>query len=82
VTLPDPAESPVLSVEDAGALFGLGRSKAYSEARRFLESGGREGLPVISFGRTLRCPTATILRLLGLTDAQGHGDEIEVGGGP
>gem|GEM_PF-7077513 len=54
---------------EAGALFGLGRSKSYEEAKRYIASGGREGLPTIAFGRTRRCPTALVARLLGLTDS-------------
>ncbi len=62
---PDPRTQPTLSVEEAGALFALGRSKSYVEARRFIETG--EGLPCIAFGsHTLRCPTAKVLAMLGL----------------
>lgn len=57
---------PTLSVEEAGRLFGLGRSKAYEEANRYIESGGECGIPAIRFGHTLRCPTALLLDLLGL----------------
>lgn len=64
--IPDPHEEPTISVERAGRLWRLGRSKAYAEARRFLETGGREGLPVIRFGRSLRVPTARLLRMLGV----------------
>jgi hypothetical protein len=62
--LPDPSVTPTLDVATAGELFGLHRSKSYLEARRFLETG--VGLPTIAFGRTLRCPTAKCLELLGL----------------
>lgn len=64
--LPRPEDQPTLDVEIAGAALGLGRTKAYVEARRFLATEGREGLPVIRFGRTLRVPTAELRRLLGL----------------
>ncbi|MDQ6853362.1 MAG: hypothetical protein M3046_06670 [Actinomycetota bacterium] len=64
--LPDPADEPTIEVERAGQLVGLGRSKAYTEARRFLDTEGREGLPVIAFGRTLRVPTARLLAMLGV----------------
>jgi hypothetical protein len=64
--LPNPVLEPTLDVERAGALCGLGRSKAYVEARRFIDTDGAEGLPVIPFGRTLRVPTATLLSMLGL----------------
>ncbi len=53
-----------ISVEKAGALFELGRSAAYEQARLYIETNGAEGLPVLQFGRLLRCPTPTLLRLL------------------
>jgi hypothetical protein len=62
--IPDPRLEPVLTVERAGALFGLRRSKAYSEARRYVETG--TGLPTLAFGKSLRCPTQKCLELLGL----------------
>jgi hypothetical protein len=55
---------PTISVEEAGALFGLGRSAAYEQARLYLETNGGEGLPVLRFGRLMRCPTPALLRLL------------------
>lgn len=64
--LPDPKITPTLRVEKAGALFGLGRSKSYEEANRYLRSGGTAGLPTIRFGTRLCCPTARVLALLGL----------------
>lgn len=65
INLPDKLDL-TLSVEQAGNLCGIGRSKAYEEARRFLRSGGTAGLPTIDLGGSLRCPTAAVLRLLGL----------------
>jgi hypothetical protein len=64
--IPNPAERPWLSVDEAGAFLGLGHTKSYTEARRFIETDGAEGLPVIRFGRTFRVPTAKLLELLGL----------------
>lgn len=55
---------PVLTVEEAAAVLRIGRAAAYDLARRFRATGGREGLPVVSFGRTLRVPRAALLRLL------------------
>jgi hypothetical protein len=66
IPVPDPSDVPTVAVEAAGAWFDLGRTKAYEEARRYLATGGAEGLPVIAFGRTLRCPVAACRRLLGL----------------
>jgi hypothetical protein len=64
-TVPDPLVTPTLRVEEAGELLDFSRSKAYAEANRYLATNGAEGLPVIRFGRTLRVPTAALLRLLG-----------------
>ena len=54
----------VLTVEEAAAVLRIGRGAAYELARRFRESGGRDGLPVVTFGRSLRVPRAALLRLL------------------
>lgn len=64
--VPHPLDRPTISVEEAGSLVGLGRTKAYEEARRFLRTDGREGLPCLRWGRALVCPTAALWRLLGL----------------
>lgn len=69
--IPDPRETPVLPVEVAGRLAGLGRSAAYQAANRWLETDGREGLPCLKWGRSLRCPTALVLDMLGLLDLVG-----------
>lgn len=65
-TLPDPTETPVLSVEEAGRILGFGRSRSYEEAKRFIDTGGAEGLPVMKFGGALRVPTAKLLDMLGV----------------
>ncbi len=64
--IPDPRVQPTLDVEEGGRLCGLGRTKAYEQARRWLDTDGAEGLPCVAFGRTLRVPTAAVLRLLHL----------------
>ncbi len=66
MNVPDPRSRPTISVKEAGLLFGFGKSKSYDEAHRYLCSGGREGLPTIRFGRSLVCPTARVLDLLGI----------------
>jgi hypothetical protein len=65
-----------MTVEDAGRFLDFGRAKAYQEASRFLATGGAEGLPVVRFGRSLRVPTAALLRLL---DLDGTGDRAAAG---
>lgn len=64
----------VLTVEEAAAVLRIGRGAAYELARVFRATDGREGLPVISLGRTLRVPRAALRRLLedGVPTARGR----------
>lgn len=48
--------SLVLTVEEAGEQLRISRSLAYQLARRFLDTGGREGLPVLKLGRRMVVP--------------------------
>ena len=57
--LPDPHETPTMTVEAAGKALGLGRSAAYQAARR-------GDLPTIAIGRRLMVPTASLYRMLDL----------------
>jgi hypothetical protein len=57
-----------ISVEKAGRLFGLGRTASYEQARLYVATNGTEGLPVLRFGRLLRCPVPALLRLLETTE--------------
>lgn len=52
-----------LTVEEAAAVLRIGRTAAYLLARRWLDSGGAEGLPVVRFGRLLRVPVHELERL-------------------
>jgi hypothetical protein len=56
----------VLTVEEAAAILRIGRGAAYVLARLYRESGGAEGLPVVSLGRSLRVPRAALESLLSL----------------
>jgi hypothetical protein len=56
----------VLTVEEAARMLRIGRSAAYEQARRYIASGGVEGLPVLRMGRALRVPRHALVRLLGL----------------
>ncbi len=59
--IPDPREVPTLSIEEAGAMIGLGRSGAYEAARR-------GEIPTLRFGRRLRVPTAALRKMLGMDE--------------
>lgn len=54
---------PFLRVEQAQELTQLGRSQIYEQTRLWRETDGREGIPVVRFGRCLRIPTAALLRM-------------------
>ena len=54
---------PFLRMDQAQELTQLGRSQLYELARRWRETGGREGIPNVRFGRSLRVPTAALLRI-------------------
>ncbi|MGH9180027.1 MAG: hypothetical protein ACRD0N_15955 [Acidimicrobiales bacterium] len=54
---------PFLRVEQAMELLQLGRSQLYALTSRWLKTGGKEGIPVVRFGRCLRIPTAAVLRM-------------------
>lgn len=56
----------VLTVEEAAELLRIGRGAAYELARVWRQSDGREGLPVVRLGRSLRVPRAALERLLSL----------------
>jgi hypothetical protein len=65
-----------LTILEAAALLRIGRTVAYEQARRYLATGGREGLPVVRLGRQLRVPRHALERLAGLTPVdipKGHG---------
>lgn len=66
---------PFLKIEQVQELTQLGRSQIYELTRQWRETGGREGIPVVRFGRCLRIPTAALLRLAQVDlDALGDGD--------
>ncbi len=55
----------VLTVEEAGEVLRIGRTKAYAMAREWRDTGGRSGLPVIDLGHVLRVPRRALEQLLG-----------------
>ena len=60
MALPDPHESPTLTIEEAARALRIGRSAAYEAARR-------GEIPTIAIGRRLLVPTAALYRLVGLS---------------
>jgi hypothetical protein len=54
---------PFLRIEQAQKLTQLGRSQLYEQTRLWRATGGKEGIPVVQFGRCLRIPTAALLRM-------------------
>jgi hypothetical protein len=58
------SEALVLTVEEAATMLRIGRTAAYDAARRWLETNGAEGLPVVRLGRRLRVPCHALDRLL------------------
>jgi predicted DNA-binding transcriptional regulator AlpA len=53
---------PLLTVEAAGRVLGVGKTKAYALVRR-----GEFPSPVLKLGETLKVPTEPLLNLLGLS---------------
>jgi excisionase family DNA binding protein len=49
-----------LRVEDAARVLRISRTSAYALTRRFLDTGGREGLPAVRIGRSVRVPAAAL----------------------
>jgi hypothetical protein len=72
----DVSNEPLLAtVDEAARLLRVSRSLAYQLARRYLATGGSEGLPVFWVGACLRVPRWALLelvrtgRVVNLTDA-------------
>lgn len=49
-----------LRVEEAARVLRISRTSAYALTRRFLDTGGREGLPAVRIGRSVRVPAAAL----------------------
>src|SRR6478752_2004235 len=59
----DPAPV-VYTVEEAAHILRVGRSLAYTLARRYLDTAGRDGLPVLRVGSCLRVPRWALLEFI------------------
>ena len=55
----------LLTVEEAGRLLRIGRTKAYAMAREWRETDGQSGLPVVDLGHVLRVPRQALEALIG-----------------
>lgn len=71
VPMPEGDLPEVLTVEEAAAILRISRNSAYILARRWRDTEGREGLPVIELGRNLRVTRAGLNRLLEVGRASG-----------
>ena len=60
-----------LTLEETAEILRIGRNQAYELARVWRATGGQRGLPVVEFGRLLRVPKASLLRLAGLVEPVG-----------
>lgn len=54
----------VLTIEEAAEVLRISKWAAYEQARMWRESGGRSGLRVVTFGRSLRVPRWVLEQLL------------------
>lgn len=54
-----------LTVEEAAKILRIGRTAAYLAAKRFRESNGAEGLPVVAIRGSLRVPRRKLEQLAG-----------------
>ena len=61
----NPEPPDFFTVEEAARVLRIGRTAAYQLARTWRATGGREGLPVVAFGRLLRVPRAALEALSG-----------------
>ena len=67
----------VLTVEEAAVVLRIGRTAAYAAARQWRATGGREGLPCVEFGRSLRVPRSALQRLLDAAPSADHGHNAD-----
>ena len=56
--------APASREHQAAEVLRLSRNAAYALAHRWRDTGGRDGIPVIDLGRSLRVPRAQLERLL------------------
>ncbi len=49
-----------LRVDEAARILRIGRSAAYEQANRWIETNGQCGLPAVKVGRMIRIPAAVL----------------------
>jgi hypothetical protein len=69
----------VLTIEEAADVLRISKWAAYEQARMWRESGGRAGLPVVTFGRCLRVPRWALERILRLEPVDGDSGDPDPG---
>lgn len=75
------AAPDVLTVEEVARILRIGRNSAYALARQWLATGGKEGLPAVRLGRSVRIPRPALEQLLGCeltVPGDGDGSEANV----
>jgi hypothetical protein len=70
----------MLTVEEAGEVLRIGRSKAYAMAREWRETNGRSGLPVVDLGNVLRVPRPALEEMIGANLSTSVGSDTEPDG--
>jgi excisionase family DNA binding protein len=66
----------VLTIEEAAEVLRISRGAAYALARRWRETGGREGIPCLQLGRTLRVPRDALHEMLAHPASTGSAEEV------
>lgn len=59
------------TVEEAAQVLGISRGLAYEQARRFLASEGRSGIPTVRIGKRYVVPIEALRRFLDGVDSKG-----------
>ena len=67
----------VLTIEEAAQVLRISRGAAYALARRWRETGGREGIPCLQLGRTLRVPRDALREMLAHPESVGAPTDVQ-----
>lgn len=71
-----------LRVPEAAAALRISPNTVYSLIRQWQATDGREGIPALQLGRSLRIPRVAVARMLGLAEAQPHPPQTTTDLGP